>query len=51
MSKPWKCRLGWHSWVRRGDTQDPNAKVCVRCRKQTYVGGIGGLGSRFGPGG
>jgi hypothetical protein len=51
MRKPWKCRLGWHSWVPRGDTQDPSAKVCVRCRKQTYFGGMGGLGSRFGPGG
>jgi len=39
MTKSWKCRLAWHSWVRRHDTQDPSARVCRRCGKQSYVGG------------
>ena len=39
MKKPWKCRLGWHSWVRRHDTPDPSAQVCLRCGQHTQVGG------------
>jgi hypothetical protein len=50
MSKPWKCRLGWHAWVRRPGNPDPNLKRCRRCGKNTDVGGLGGLGARFGPG-
>ncbi|MET0416753.1 MAG: hypothetical protein ABW022_12115 [Actinoplanes sp.] len=44
MSKPWRCRLGWHSWVRRHGTPDPNAQVCRRCGKhRDYGGGLTGL--------
>jgi hypothetical protein len=50
MSKTWKCRLGWHAWIRRPANPDPNLKVCRRCGKHTDVGGLGGLGARFGPG-
>ena len=48
MSKPWKCRLGLHSFVRRSGSPDPNEQVCVRCRKHRINTYVGGLLSRFG---
>jgi hypothetical protein len=39
VGKSWKCRVGWHSWVPRHDTPDPNAQVCRRCGKENEIGG------------
>jgi hypothetical protein len=47
MSKPWKCWLGMHDYVRRAGDDNPNHKVCSRCGKKhnldtgTMLGGMG----------
>jgi hypothetical protein len=43
--------MGLHKYVRRHNSGDPNHQICVRCRKERIAGFMGGLGSRFGPGG
>ena len=48
MSKPWKCRLGWHSWVRY-EAPNPSARKCRRCDKKTIIGH--GVFGPMGPGG
>jgi hypothetical protein len=48
MSKPWKCLIGWHEWVRRAGHDDPNDKVCLRCRKTRGRSVFGEGGARFG---
>jgi hypothetical protein len=47
MSKPWKCRLGWHEYVRQSRHDNPNHQICLRCgKKQNTDTGmmLGGMG-------
>ena len=51
MGKPWKCRIGWHQYVRRAGHDDPNDQICLRCHKKRNAssmmplgGGEGGSG-------
>jgi hypothetical protein len=54
MSKPWKCWVGWHAWVRQPGHDDPNHQICLRCQKKRNsawaLGPMGGGegGSGFG---
>ena len=31
MSKPFRCRLGWHKWVRRSNPEGGPYSQCARC--------------------
>ena len=42
MGKSWKCRIGWHAFVRRPNDGDPNHKMCARCHKWRDFGGLWG---------
>jgi hypothetical protein len=51
MGKPWKCRIGWHQYVRQAGHDDPNDQICLRCHKKRNAssmmplgGGEGGSG-------
>ena len=47
MSKPWKCRFGWHTFVRESGHDNPNHQICIGCGKKrnvdtgTMLGGLG----------
>jgi hypothetical protein len=49
VARPWKCRLGMHTFVRRSNSGDPNDQICIRCRKERTFIKTGGLFARFGP--
>jgi hypothetical protein len=49
MGKPWKCRFGWHAFVRETGQDNPNHQICIRCGKKRNLdtgmmlgGGLGG---------
>ncbi len=44
MGKPWKCRIGWHEYVRQPGHDDPNDQICLRCRKKRNASSIVPLG-------
>ena len=47
MAKSWKCRLGWHEYLRRAEHDNPNHQVCVRCGKKRNLDTgnmLGGMG-------
>jgi hypothetical protein len=48
MSKPWKCRIGWHAYVRQAGHDDPSHQICLRCQKKTGYSVFGGGAGRFG---
>lgn len=31
MNKPFRCRLGWHKWVRRSNADGVRYAQCERC--------------------
>ena len=49
MAKSWKCRIGWHAWVRRPGDDDPNHRMCARCHKgRDHIVSMWGAGGGFG---
>jgi hypothetical protein len=34
VTKPWKCLLGWHAYVREPGDPNPNHQYCLRCGKK-----------------
>ena len=31
MSKPFRCRIGWHKWVQRSNAEGSRYSQCERC--------------------
>jgi hypothetical protein len=48
MRKSWKCRIGWHAYVRQPGHDDPNDQICLRCQKKRGASVFGESGARFG---